>query len=150
MVQFDTIKFCRTSLITSGVWKNKTGTSQKGAISKAQKYSRNNFGNIWEIFFKKSFFSKKSGTMRKNSKIGLLVSIKVFTNRKLQKNARGYPLIEFKSFRKKSHSAEKSQRGAFGLASTFGSINKFVVKCENRTHDLLLLRKLVEQMNKRL
>ena len=104
-----------------------------------------------KFFSKKVFFSKKSGTMRKNSKIGLLVSIKVFTNRKLQKNARGYPLIEFKSFRKKSHSAEKSQRGgAFGLASTFGSINKFVVKCENRTHDLLLLRKLVEQMNKRL
>ena len=28
-----------------------------------------------------------------------------------KKNARGYPLIKFDNFRKKSHSAEKTQRG---------------------------------------
>ena len=35
-------------------------------------------------------------------------SLNVFTNRKLQKNARGYPLIESENFRK-SHSAKKNQ-----------------------------------------
>ena len=67
--------------------------------------------------------------MPKNSKRGHLVSVSVFTSRKFQKNSRGYPLIEFENFRKKSHSAEKTQRGEgpFGLASTFGSIKKFLV-----------------------
>ena len=79
--------------------------------------------------------------MPKNSKRGHLGSLNVFTNRKLQKKP-GDPLIEFENFRKKG--------GSFGLASTFGSIKKFVVQCENQTRDLLLLRKLVEQVNKRL
>ena len=39
--------------------------------------------------------------MPKNSKRGHLGSLNVFTNQKLQKNARRYPLIEFESFRKK-------------------------------------------------
>ena len=33
----------------------------------------------------------------------------------------GDPLIEFENFQKKSQSAEKNQKGAFGLATTFGS-----------------------------
>ena len=50
------------------------------------------------------------------------------TNRKLQKNARGYPLIKFENFRKKSHSAKKKPKGGpFGLTCTFGSIKKFMV-----------------------
>ena len=49
--------------------------------------------------------------MPKNSKRGHSGSLNVFTNRKLQKNARRYPLIESENFRKKSHSAEKTQRG---------------------------------------
>ena len=58
--------------------------------------------------------------MPKNSKRGHLGSLNVFTNQKLRKNARGYPLIEFE---KKSHSAEKKPKGGpFDLASTFGSI----------------------------
>ena len=66
--------------------------------------------------------------MPKNSKRGHLGSLNVFTNRKLEKMQGGYPLIEFENFRKKSHSAEKKPKGGpFGLASTFGSINKFVV-----------------------
>ena len=48
--------------------------------------------------------------MPKNSKRGHSGSLNVFTNRKLQKNARGYPLIENpKIFEKKSHSEEKNQ-----------------------------------------
>ena len=40
--------------------KNKTGTSQVGAISKAQKYSMNNYWKHLEKFFsKKSIFGKK-------------------------------------------------------------------------------------------
>ena len=63
--------------------------------------------------------------MPKNSKRGHSGSLNVFTNRKLQKNARGYPLIESENFRKKkSHSAEKNPKGGpFGLTCcTFGSI----------------------------
>ena len=64
----------------------KPGSVQVG-ISKAQKSSRN-------IFF-------KSRTMPKNLKRGHLGSLNVFRKRKLQKNARGYPLMEFDNFRKK-------------------------------------------------
>ena len=67
-------------------------------------------GNIWKNYIQKKilkiFFSKKSiflesRTMPKNSKRGHSGSLNVFTNRKLQKNARGYPLIESENFRKK-------------------------------------------------
>ena len=91
---------------------NKTGTSQVGALSKAQKYSRNNY---WKHLEKTIFFNKiiwlKNRTMPKNPKRGHLGSLKFFTNLKLQKNARGYPLIKFENFRKKSHSAEKNPKG---------------------------------------
>ena len=47
------------------------------------------------------------------------------TNRKLQKNAKGYPLINFE---KKSNSAEKNPKGGpFGLTCTFGSIKNLMV-----------------------
>ena len=50
--------------------------------------------------------------MPKNSKRGHSGSLNVFTNRKLQKNARGYPLIDSESFRKKSRIVpKKTQRG---------------------------------------
>ena len=50
--------------------------------------------------------------MPKNSKIGHSGSLNVFTNRKLQKNARDYPLIESENFRRKSHIVpKKTQRG---------------------------------------
>ena len=85
-------------------------TSPVGAISKAQKYSRN-------IFLKVAQCHKKLER-------GHLGSLNVFRNRKFQKkNARGFPLIEFGNFRKKSHSAETNPKGGpFGLCSTFGSI----------------------------
>ena len=99
---------------------NETGSCQVGAISKAQKSSRNNY---WKHLQKISFFSKKiflkfffskkislSRTMPKNSKRGYSGSLNVFTNRKLQKNARGYPLIESETIQKKSHTAEKNKQ----------------------------------------
>ena len=56
--------------------------------------------------------------MPKNSKRGHSGSLNVFTNRKLQKNARGYPLIESENFRKKkSHSAEKKTQSGDPLVS---------------------------------
>ena len=45
--------------------------------------------------------------MPKTSKRGHLGSLNVFTNRKLQKNARGYALIECENFRKKSRIVPK-------------------------------------------
>ena len=99
---------------------NKTGTSQVGAISKAQKYSTNNYWKHLEkmIIFKKRIFGKfffskkhsfqKKSQLPKNSKRGHSGSLDVFTNRKLQKNAREYPL---KVFEKKSHIAEKNPKG---------------------------------------
>ena len=58
--------------------------------------------------------------MPKNLKRGHLGSFNVFYKPKtFIKNARGYPLIKFEIFRKKSHSAEKKP---FGLTCTFGSI----------------------------
>ena len=38
-------------------------------------------------------------------------SLNVFTNQKLQKNARGYTLIEFENFRKKSRIVPKKPKG---------------------------------------
>ena len=59
--------------------------------------------------------------MPKNSKRGHLGSLNVFTNRKLRRNSRVYPLIEFENFRKKSRIEPKKPKGGpFGLASTFG------------------------------
>ena len=98
---------------------NKTGSCQVGAISKAQKYSKNNywknseknfFEKNFEFFFSKKYFFLESRTMPKNSKRGHSGSLNVFTNRKLQKNARGYPLIESENFQKKSHCAKKNEK----------------------------------------
>ena len=67
----------------------------------------------------------ESHTMPKNSKRGHSGSLNVFTNRKLQKNARGNPLIESEKFRKKSRIVPKKnpKGGPSGLTCcTFGSI----------------------------
>ena len=64
--------------------------------------------------------------MPKNSKRGHSGSLNVFANRKRQKNARGYPLIESENFRKSRIVPKKTKKikrkKTFGLASTFGSI----------------------------
>ena len=76
-----------------------------------------------KFFFRKKVFFKKSCTM-KNSKRGHLGSLNVFTNRKLQKDARG-PFDRIRKFSKKSRIVPKKQpKGVFGLASTFGSKKK--------------------------
>ena len=50
--------------------------------------------------------------MPKNSKRGHSGSLNVFTNRKLQKKCKGLPFDRIRKFsKKKSHSAEKTQRG---------------------------------------
>ena len=66
------------------------------------------------FFFEKSIF--QDAQCRKTQKEAIQAHSTFSTNRKLQKNARGYPLIKFENFRKKSHFAEKKPRGGpFGL-----------------------------------
>ena len=65
---------------------------------------------IWNFFFEKSIFLE-SRTMPENSKRGHSGSLNVFTNRKLQKNARGYALIKSGNFRKSRIVPKKTQRG---------------------------------------
>ena len=78
-------------------------------------------GNIWkklfffqkklfvDFFYKKSIFEKVA-QCQKSQKRGHSSSINVFTSRKLQKNARGYPLIESENFRKKSRIVPKKKQ----------------------------------------
>ena len=78
--------------------------------------------------FGKYLFFKKSRTMPKNSKRGHSGSLNVFTNRKLQKNARGYPLIEFKNFLEKNRIVpKKTQRGDPLVSLYFWKHKKIVV-----------------------
>ena len=99
---------------------NKTGMSQVSAISKAQKYSMNNYWKHLEFFFQKKvfwkkkfkkYFLKKVGQCRKTQKRAFRLIQRFYKPKTSKKNARGYPLIDFENFRKKSHSAEKTQRG---------------------------------------
>ena len=104
---------------------NKTGTSQVGAISKAQKYSRNNYWKHLEkkifSFQKKAFFLKMSHNVEKLKKRPFRL-IKRFYKPKIQKNAR-VPFDRIRKFSKKSRIVKKKPKGGpFGLASTFGSI----------------------------
>ena len=114
--------------------KNKTGSSQVGAISKAQKYSKNNYWKHLEKFFSKKnieiFFSKKvffleNRTMPQKVKKRPFRLIERFYKPKTSKNA----IDRIRKFsKKKSHSAEKKRKKSnetkqsFGLASTFGNI----------------------------
>ena len=54
---------------------------------------------IFEIFFEKSIF--QVAQCRKTQKEAIQAYSTFSTNRELQKNARGYPLINFENFRKK-------------------------------------------------
>ena len=54
--------------VTSLVLKNKPGTTQVGAISKAQNNSRNNFWKHLEFFFQKKYLVKKSHYAEKPKK----------------------------------------------------------------------------------
>ena len=114
--------------------KNKTGSSQVGAISKAQKYSKNNywqhleklfFSKFFEIFFsEKKYFFRKSHNAEKLKKRPFRL-IERFYKPKTSKKCKGLPFDRIRKFsKKKSHSAEKNPKGGpFGLpCCTFGSI----------------------------
>ena len=114
---------------------NKTGSSQVGAISKAQKYSKNNYWKHLEnlffskkkfenIFSKKKYFFRKSHNAKKLEKRPFRL-IKRFYKPKTSKKCKGLPFDRIRKFsKKKSHSAEKNPKGGpFGLTCcTFGSI----------------------------
>ena len=105
---------CKKWTIQSEIvgWKKTRRDRLKSApYLRLKNIQRTTIGNIWKNYFfqkkfLKFFFSKKSiflerRTMPKDSKRGHSGSLNVFTNRKLQKNARDYPLIESENFRKK-------------------------------------------------
>ena len=115
---------------------NKTGSSQVGAISKAQKYSKNNY---WKhlgkffffqkrliFFFKKSIFFRKSHNAEKLKKRPFRLN-KRFYKSKTSKKCKGLPFDRIRKFSKKSRIVPKKtkkfkRKKTFGLASTFGSI----------------------------
>ena len=83
--------------------------------------------NIFEIFFRKKVFFKSQNAEKLKKRPFRLIQ-RFLQTENFKKNARGYPLINFKNFRKKSHCAEKNPKGGpFGLTCTFGSIKKFMV-----------------------
>ena len=90
-----------------------------------KKFSKKLFLNFF--FEKKVFFKSQNAEKLKKRPFRLIQ--RFLQTEYFKKNARGYPLINFKNFRKKSHSAEKNPKGGgpFGLTCTFGSIKKFMV-----------------------
>ena len=66
--------------------------------------------------------------MPKNPKRGHLGSLNVFHKPKTSKNARGYPLIKFENFRKKSRIVpKKTQRGTLWSHLYFWKHKKIMV-----------------------
>ena len=78
---------------------NKTGTSQVGAISKAQKYSRNNYWKHLEKF-KKSIWLKNSHNAEKPKKRSFRL-IKRFYKPGTSKKFKGVPFDKIRKFSKK-------------------------------------------------
>ena len=106
--------------------KNKTGSSQVGAISKAQKYSKNNYWKHSEIFFRKKYFFKKTHNAEKLKKRPFRL-IKRFYKPKTSKKCKGLPFDRIRKFSKKSRIVPKKtkkikRKKTFGVASTLGSI----------------------------
>ena len=99
------------------VCKNKTGSSQVDAISKAHKYSRNNYWKhlqkliffikiIFEILFQKKCFFKSHNVEKLRKRPFRL--IKRFYKPKTSKKCKWVPFDRIRNFsEKKSHSAEK-------------------------------------------
>ena len=65
---------------------------------------------IFEIFFRKKVFFKSQNAEKLKKRPFRLIQ-RFLQTENFKKNARGYPLINFKNFRKKSHSAEKNPKG---------------------------------------
>ena len=93
---------------------NKTGTSQVGAISKAQKAQNIFFEKKLEISEKKISFGK-CRTVPKNVKGGPFLIYKHAFCSKITKNSNGGPFGDIKkNSKKKAHNAEKNRkRGPF-------------------------------------
>ena len=89
---------------------NKTGTSQVGAISKAQKAQNIFFEKKLEIFEKKISFGK-CRTVPKNVKGGPFLIYKHAFCSKITKNSKGDPLGTLKKFRKKVSQCRKKSKG---------------------------------------
>ena len=94
---------------------NKAGSSQVGAISKAQKYSKNNywkhleklFGNIFgKKYLKKSNFFRKSHNAEKLKKRPFRL-IKRFYKPKTSKKCKGVPFDRIRKVSKKSRIVPK-------------------------------------------
>ena len=89
---------------------NKTGTSQVGAISKAQKALNIFFGKNLEIL--ETFFFGKCGTVPKNVKGGPFLIYKHAVCSKITKNSKGGPFGDIKKISKKSRTVpKKMERG---------------------------------------
>ena len=131
LLKFMNHENCKKWTIQSEIvcWKrNKTGSSLVGAISKAQKYSKNNYWKRLEklFFFKKSIFFRKSHNAEKLKKRPFRL-IKRFYKPKTSKKCKGLPFDRIRKFSKKSRIVPKKKqrikrKKPFGLASTFGSI----------------------------
>ena len=89
---------------------NKTGSSQVGAISKAQKYSKNNYWKRLEkFFFEKSIFFRKSLNAEKLKKRPFRL-IKRFYKPKTSKKCKGLPFDRIRKFSKKSSIVPKKRK----------------------------------------
>ena len=105
---------------------NKTRTSKVGAISKAQKEQNIFFGKKLVIFEKKFFF-QKSRKVPKTVKGGTLWDLLTYIQLQNMKKTRRGPFWDIKNFfsKKKSHSAEKIQRGdPLGTSGFVGFLEK--------------------------
>ena len=99
---------------------NKTGSSQVGAISTAQKYSKNNYlkhlkkiffqKKNFEFFFEKSIFFRKSHNAEKLKKKPFRL-IKRFYKPKTSKKCKGLPFDRIRKFSKKSRIVPKKPKG---------------------------------------
>ena len=89
---------------------NKTGTSQVGAISKAQKAQNIFIGKKLENFRKKKISFGKCRTVPKNVKGGPFLIYKHAFCGKLTKNSKGGPFGDIKKSSKKSRTVPKKNR----------------------------------------
>ena len=94
--------------------KNKTGTSQVGAISKAQKAQNIFLEKKLKVSRKKISFGKCS-TVPKNVNGGPFLIYKHAFCSKITKNSKGDPLGTLKKFRKKSLTVPKKNRKGGGV-----------------------------------
>ena len=96
-------------MIPTKIKKNKTGTSQVGAISKAQK-AQNIFLEKNLKFSKKNFSFRKCRTVPKNVKGGPFLIYKHAFCSKITNNSKGGPFGDNKKISKKSRTVPKKNR----------------------------------------